>query len=292
MRITSQMVTRQFNQNLQKNNQAIYSLQGQIASGKKYEKISDNPIEAMKGLKHRSSLVQIEQYQKNAQDGIDRLTEVDDALGNVTEVMQRIRELTVQAGNDTNNADDRKSMAIEIRSLKEQLVTLANTTYNGSYLFSGMDHDKAPVQGGEVQNVGQTAMNWEIGKGNPVDVNVSAGAVFGFKAAGKNLLETVDVLAQTIENGESPSDLLATVDQQLNNVLAQQSAVGAKTNLLEMAAKKLDQASFLQTKVLSKTEDTDIAKAYMELSTHQTSLQASLAAGARIMQQTLVDFLK
>jgi flagellar hook-associated protein 3 FlgL len=292
MRITSQMVTRQFNQNLQKNNQAIYSLQGQIASGKKYEKISDNPLEAMKGLKHRSSLAQIEQYQKNAQDGIDRLTSVDDTLGSVTQVMQRIRELMVQASSDTYNEADRKSVAVEVRSLKEQLVTLANTTYNGNYLFSGMDQDKSPVQGGVLQNVGQNAMNWEIGKGNPVDVNVSAGSVFGFQVDGKDLFQTVEGLAQTLENGQNPGDLVDSVDQQMNNVLTLQSAVGAKTNMLEMAANKLDQASLLQTKMLAEAEGTDIAKAYMELSTHQTALQASLAAGARIMQQTLVDFLK
>lgn len=292
MRVTAQMVTRQFNQNIQKNNQAIYSLQQQISSGKKYEKISDNPLEAMKGLSQRTSLAQIEQYQKNAQDGMDRLTAADDALGNVTNVMQRIRELTVQASNDTNNESDKKVVAVEIRALKEQLGTIANTTFNGRYLFSGMDHNTVPVKDGVLQSVGQSAMNWDIGKGVSVNVNVSAGSVFGFQVDGKNLFETVEALAQTLENGQNPGELLASIDQQMDHVLTQRSIVGANTNLLEMAANKLDQANFLQTKVLSNTEDTDIAKAYMELSSHQTALQASLSSGARIMQQTLVDFIK
>lgn len=292
MRVTAQMVTRQFNQNINKNNQAIYSLQQQISSGNKYEKISDNPLETMKGLSQRTSLAQIEQYQKNVQDGMDRLTAVDDALGNVTNVMQRIRELTVQTNNDTNNETDKKVVAIEIRALKEQLGTIADTTFNGNYLFSGMDQNTAPVKDGVLQSVGQSAMNWEIGKGVSVNVNVSAGSVFGYQVDGKNLLETVEALAQTLENGQNPGDLLASMDQQMNHVLTQRSIVGANTNLLEMAANKLDQTNFLQTKMLSKTEDTDIAKAYMELSTQQTTLQASLASGARIIQQTLVDFLK
>ncbi|WP_284036443.1 flagellar hook-associated protein FlgL [Neobacillus sp. 114] len=292
MRVTAQMVTRQFNQNMNKNNQAIYSLQQQISSGRKYEKISDNPLEAMKGLSQRTSLAQIEQYQKNVQDGMDRMTAADDALGNVTNVLQRIRELTVQASNETSSESDKKVVAIEIRALKEQLGTIANTTFNGNYIFSGMDQNTAPVKDGVLQNVGQSAMNWEIGKGVSVNVNVSAGSVFGYQVDGNNLFETVEALAQTLEGGQNPGDLLASIDQQMDHVLTQQSIVGANTNLLEMAANKLDQSNFLHTKMLSKTEDTDIAKAYMELSTQQTTLQASLASGARIMQQTLIDFLK
>jgi flagellar hook-associated protein 3 FlgL len=292
MRVTAQMVTRQFNQNIQKNNQAIYSLQQQISTGNKYEKISENPLEAMKGLSQRTSLAQIEQYQKNAQDGMDRLTAADDELGNVTNVLQRIRELTVQAGSDTNNETDKKVVAVEIRALKEQLGTIANTTFNGRYLFSGMDQNTAPVKDGVLQSVGQTAMNWDIGKGVSVNVNVSAGSVFGFQVDGKNLLETVENLAQTLEDGQNPGDLLAAVDQQMDNVSIQRTTVGAYTNLLENASNKLDQANFLNAKMLTETEGTDIAKAYMELSTHETALQASLASGARIMQQTLVDFLK
>jgi flagellar hook-associated protein 3 FlgL len=292
MRVTAQMVTRQFNQNIQRNNQEIYSLQQQISSGKKYEKLSDNPLEVMKGLSQRSSLAQIEQYQKNAKDGMDRLTAVDDALGNVTNVMQRIRELTVQASNDTNNESDKNTISIEIRALSEQLGTIANTTFNGRYLFSGMDQDTAPMKDGVLQNVGQSAMNLDIGKGITVNVNVSAGSLFGFQVEGRNLFETIENLAQTLENGQNPGDLLNAIDQQMNNVSTQHTIVGTNHNLLEIAANKLDQANFLNTKMLTETEGTEIAKAYMELSSHETALQASLASGARMMQQTLVDFLR
>ncbi|MCM3693263.1 flagellar hook-associated protein FlgL [Neobacillus niacini] len=292
MRVTSQMVTRQFNQNIQRNNQEIYSLQQQISSGKKYEKISDNPLEAMKGMSHRTSLAQIEQYQKNAQDGMDRLTAVDDALGNVTNVMQRIRELTVQASNDTNHESDKQTISIEIRALSDQLETIANTTFNGRYLFSGMDQETAPMKNGVLQNVGQSAMNLDIGKGVTVNVNVSAGSVFGYQTDGRNLFETIGNLAQTLENGQNPGDLLNVLDQQMNNVSTQHTIIGTNHNLLELASNKLDQANFLNAKILTETEGTDIAKAYMELSSHETALQASLASGARIMQQTLVDFLR
>jgi flagellar hook-associated protein 3 FlgL len=237
-------------------------------------------------------LAQIEQYQKNAQDGMDRLTAADDALGNLTNSLQRVRELTVQASNDTNNESDRKSIATEIRLIKEQLGAIANTDFNGSYIFSGMDHNTPPYKDGNLQTLGQAEMNWDIGKGIAVNVNVSASSIFGFQVDGKNLFETIDNLVQSIENNQNPKELLANIDKQFENVLTQHSKVGTHYNSLEMAVNKLDQANYLNTKILSETEDTDIAKAYMELSTHETALQASLASGARIMQQTLVDFLR
>ncbi|MFJ5716443.1 flagellar hook-associated protein FlgL [Neobacillus sp. NPDC093127] len=291
MRVTQLMVTRNFNQNLQRNNTAIDSLRQQIASGVKYEKVSDNPMAAMKGLSHRSSMMQLEQYQNNAQDGIDWLTAVDDTLGNATNVLQRIYELTVKASNDTNDDVDRKSIAVEIRSLKEQLGNIANTNFMGKYLFSGMDQ-KRPYSDGILEMGVQPGMSWEIGQGMSVSANVNASSVFGFAVDGKNLFETLDLLATTLEANENPNDLIGVIEKQMNNVLTQRTVAGANQNLLELASNKIDQATSLQEKMLSKVEDTDYAKAYIELTAHETALKASLSAGARLMQPTLVDFLR
>lgn len=108
MRVTHKMVSQQFIQNLNRNNTSMEKLQGQISSGKKFEKISDQPGATLQGLTYRSTLSHVEQYQKNAQDGIDWSTAIDGALGNVTDVLHRVRELTVEASNDTINESDRK----------------------------------------------------------------------------------------------------------------------------------------------------------------------------------------
>ncbi|MFZ7944681.1 flagellar hook-associated protein FlgL [Neobacillus sp. 19] len=292
MRITQLMVTRQFNQNLQRNNASIDSLRQQIASGVKYEKISDNPMAAIKGLSQRSSIMQLEQYQSNAEDGINWLTAADDALDQATNVLQRIRELTVKASNDTSDVVDRKSIATEIRSLKDQLGSVANTNFMGKYLFSGMDQSKAPYSDDELSDVVASGMNWDVGQGMSVSVNVNAESVFGFSVDGKNLFQTLDSLIQELEDGQNPTNLLGSLDKQFDNVVNQRTIVGANQNLLESAVNKLDQASLLQQKMLSKAIDTDYAQAYIELTAQETALKASLSAGARIIQPTLVDFLR
>jgi flagellar hook-associated protein 3 FlgL len=109
---------------------------------------------------------------------------------------------------------------------------------------------------------------------------------------GKNLFETVEVLAQTLENGENPGSLLGSIDNQMDNLITQRTIVGTNQNLLEMAANKLDQAQFLNQKMLSNTEDTDIAKAFTELTLQETALKAALTAGGKIMQLSLADFLR
>lgn len=292
MRITQQMVSQQFLRNIQGNNQAIGTIQGQISSGKKFEKVSDQPIEAIQGLSYRSSLMQVEQYQKNAQDGINWSTAMEDSLSNVTNVLQRARELTVQASSDSNNESDKKRISIEIRSLLQQVGDFANTTYGNDYLFSGTDRNTLPYQNGSLQQTSQDGMQWNIGQGQSVSVKVHATSVFGFSVEGKNLFETLDSIAQTLENGENPSSLLSSMDQHMDNVLTQRGVVASNQKLFELAANKLDQAQFLNEKMLSETEDTDIAKAFTELSLQETAYKASLTAGAKILQLSLADFLR
>jgi flagellar hook-associated protein 3 FlgL len=292
MRVTSQMVSQRFIKNVHKSNEAIANLQGQISSGRKFEKISDNPSVTLQGLSHRSSLMQMEQYQKNVKDGLDWLTATDDALGSATDVLQKVRELMVQASNDTLGEDVRKNMANEIATLKDQLGNIANTTFGNRYLFSGVDTTTPPYQNGLLTSTGQSGMIWNIGQGQNVSINVTADAAFGKDVNGESLFTTIDSIIQGLKNGESPNAFLSSFDKQMDNVLAQRSMAGAHHNLLELAGNKLDQANFLTQKIWSEKEGTDLTKAYMKLSAHETTLKASLTVGSKIMPISLADFLR
>jgi flagellar hook-associated protein 3 FlgL len=292
MRVTPQMVSQRFIKNVHKSNEGIANLQGQISSGRKFEKISENPSVTLQGLSHRSSLMQIEQYQKNVKDGTDWLLATDDALGSATEALQRVRELMIQASNDTIDEDVRKNMSKEIGTLKEQLGSIANTTFGERYLFSGLDSTSAPYENGTLVSTGQSGMVWNIGKGQNPKINVTAESAFGLEADGTSLFTTLDSIIQGLENGENPNSFLSAFDNQMDNLLAQRAVVGANHNLLELAANKLNQTDFLTQKIWSEKEGTDLTKAYMELSAHETTLKASLSVGSRIMQITLVDFLR
>ena len=192
----------------------------------------------------------------------------------------------------TNNPSDRKNIAVEVRSLIEQVGNIANTAYGSGYLFSGTDLNTQPYQNGALQPSNPIVKEWNVGQGLSVKGNVHAASVFGFSVDGKNLFETIDVVAQTLENGENPGSLLNSIDQQLDHVITQRTMVGINQNMLELASNKLEQSELLNKKMLSIVEDTDITKAFTELSSQETLLQASLSAGGKILQQSLVDFLR
>lgn len=292
MRVTPVMISNQFIKNLNKNNRTVGALQGQIASGKLYDKVSSNPGAALKSLTHKADMAKLEQYQKNAQDGIDWSLAMDDALDDVTGVMQRVRELALQGSNDSFSPADRNSIAIEMRSLLEQAGTIANTRFGSGYLFSGTDIDSQPFSNGALQPVSAEGMKWEIGKGMNAEVKVSAISVFGHTEGGRDLFQMITALAEKLEKGENPGDFLSEIDGHMDNVLAQRATVGSNQKLLEQASSRLEQAHFLSKKMLTELEGTDIAKAFTELTLQESAIKASLSAGSKMMQQSLVDFLR
>ncbi|WP_416827649.1 flagellar hook-associated protein FlgL [Ectobacillus polymachus] len=291
MRITQQMMSSQFIQNLQKSTETTSKLQQQIASGTRIGKPSDDPIGTVHSLSYQSTLSDLSQFQNNAKDGISWAQATDSAIGQVTSILQRVRELTVQGSTDTYSDADRKSMATEIKGLQEELGNIANTTLGDRYLFAGTDNTP-PYQNGVLQPTSQEGVQWNIGKGINVSANINASALFGFSPDGKNLFDTLGSIAQTLENGGNTGSLTSTVDHQLDNVSAQRAIIGTKQNLLESASNQLDQTSTLTVKMLSDTSDTDIAKAYTDLSTQEVVMKASLSVGAKIIPPSLVDFLR
>ncbi|WP_379965602.1 flagellar hook-associated protein FlgL [Ectobacillus sp. sgz5001026] len=291
MRITQQMMSNQFIQSYQKSVEATGKLQQQIASSKRIEKPSDDPYGTVQSLSYQSTLNEIDQYQKNAQDGITMAEATDTAIGQVTSILQRVRELTVQGSTDSYSDADRKNMATEIKSLQQELGNVANTTLGNRYLFSGTDNT-APYQNGALQSSNQEGVQWNIGKGVSVTANVTAPALFGNVADGKNLFDTVNSVAQTLDNGGNPNSIIATIDKQLDNVSTQRAIVGTKQNLLESASSQLDQTSITTQKMLSNIADVDVAKAYTDLSSQEAVMKAALSAGAKIIQPSLVDFLR
>ncbi|RDU35911.1 flagellar hook-associated protein 3 [Neobacillus piezotolerans] len=292
MRVTQIMINNQFLQNLHKNNRSVETIQGQIASGKLHDKVSSNPGATLKSLSHKSDLAKLEQYQKNAQDGIDWSLAMDDALDDVTGVMQRVRELALQGSNDTFSPVDRKNIAIEMRSLLNQAGTIANTRFGNGYLFSGTDIEGQPFSNGALQPVSAEGMKWQIGKGLNAEVKVSADSVFGHTEGGRDLFQMMTDLADKLEIGGNSENFLSEIDGHLDNVLAQRATVGSSQKLLEQASSRLEQAHFLTEKMLTELEGTDIAKAFTELSLQESAIKASLSAGAKMMQLSLADFLR
>ncbi|HHW03170.1 MAG TPA: flagellar hook-associated protein FlgL [Thermoanaerobacterales bacterium] len=294
MRITQGMITEAFMRNLSYNLKNLNDKENMLSSGKRIRRPSDDPVSAVLAMRIRNTLSGIEQYNKNVNDALTWLENTESALANAGDILQRIRELTVNAANGTLTPQDRQTILDEVSQLKLQLLQEANTSYNNRYLFGGYATDQKPFyidsSTGKITANASAAgtFKYNLGMNNDIEVNVLGTDVF------KDLFATVESIEADLQANDAAalSSRLADLDSAIDTVLKYRSQIGAKSNRLDATKTRLDSNEVDYTDLLSKTEDVDIAKTIMDLKMDENVYRASLAVGARIIQPTLVDFLR
>ncbi|PEQ82433.1 flagellar hook-associated protein 3 [Bacillus sp. AFS006103] len=292
LRITQNMLSTQVIRNIQTNYRSLSRYQEQIASGKAINKVSDDPVKSVQIMSYRSALTETEQFKRNAEDGLNWLETTDRALDDLTQVMQKVRELTVQGSNGVNNNDSLETIAKELKALKGNIGDIANARLGDRFLFAGTATDTAPFENGGFTSINSDPLSWNVGQGIYMKVNVNGTDIFNFQADGLNLVDTVEKIAGELEAGNDPEQYLDHLDKQMSNLLAHRSIVGSNVNQLEMMANRLDQTVLSTKSMLSKTEDADLAEIITNFTTQQTTLNAALSSGAKAIQPSLVDFLR
>ncbi|HOQ02041.1 MAG TPA: flagellar hook-associated protein FlgL [Acetivibrio clariflavus] len=307
MRVTNNMLINNMISNIGKNMSRMETYQKRLATGKKISVPSDDPIVAARALKLRTDVSQIEQYKRNVDDALSWLEITESALNNIGEILQRIRELAVQASNSTMTDDDTEKTAEEVAQLKDQLILISNSTYAGRYIFSGFKTDTKLINddGTFAITVEDTeSIIYEVGVSDSININVLGGQLFnnGGEAVTGNKAYLIDIMDQfvaalksgdksAISNSEGNS-IIDKIDNQMNNLLAIRASVGARYNRLELTADRLDTNRLNFTKLMSENEDVDQAENIMLLKNEENIYRASLAGGSRIIQTSLVDFLR
>ncbi|MCM3322764.1 MULTISPECIES: flagellar hook-associated protein FlgL [Cytobacillus] len=145
MRVTQSMLSQNSLKHIQNNYQKLGKLEEQLYTGKKVNRPSDDPVAAMKGVNYRSQVTAVSQYQRNLGEVYNWMDNTESALDETNKIIQRIRDLTVQASSDSYDAGQRKNVASEIEQLRNQLETIANTKVNNKYIFNGSDTTNKPV---------------------------------------------------------------------------------------------------------------------------------------------------
>jgi flagellar hook-associated protein 3 FlgL len=242
IRISSQQIFSGGINRLQELNSSLNQTQEQISTGKRVNKPSDDPVAAARILKLDQELSRIETYQRNAGLAENRLQQEESALASSVDVIQRIRELTVQAGNGSLSPNDRKSISSEMKERIGQLANIANTRdASGEYIFSGFQGSTAAFgkdasgswvyQGDEGQRVleiddGVTVPISDHGKGiySSVPAAVFAESDPGNAAAAR--IDGIQVINDGALSAVSPDDITITVDTVAGTVSAVNSRTG------------------------------------------------------------------
>ena len=431
MRITNGMMVTNMLRDITRNQERMDALNRNLSTGKKFLKPSDDPLGVSKSLRLSTDISTMAQFKRNVEDSQSWLATTETATDNMIEILQKVRELTVQGANETNSSTERGAIATEIGQLKDQLINIGNTSYAGSYIFSGYKTDKPLLkEDGSYDLGGSDLSNKEI-----MDVNLGIGDKFGLNFVGQRIFGVVkspadidspisqgvevyslvgestdlatspitfngtdsfdisygstppklisfvpivappynnlqvmvneiqakinsdfsplasgilvevknnqlsfnsdkpliinnspsmpdlgipsgsvsDKLGLTVKSGEETqligmlkqlvTDLnggnqteitkaLKRLDAHLVNINAVRSEIGVKSNRLELTSNRIDDDTMNLTELLSKNEDADMAEVIMNLKMEENVYKSSLSGGARIIQLSLLDFLR
>jgi flagellar hook-associated protein 3 FlgL len=266
-RITQGMMSNQLIRNLNQNMSRLDNLQNQLSTGRKINKPSDDPVGISYSMRYRSELSANDQYQKNVDTAVSWLNNTDTTLTQVGDVLQRVRELSVQAANGTNPDMALNAIKEEVIQLHTQLKDIGNTDFNGKYIFNGEMTDVPPYELATITDTDYGVSQFEIGVGVKMGINVTGNQVFGDASAADNAFKVLGDIITALDNGDSTqiSSLIAGIDSRIDTVLRERSNVGAKTNRLELAGERLRDININLQSLQSKTEDADMAEVITNL---------------------------
>lgn len=304
-RVTQGSITTQLLRNINSNLKQSQSLQEKLSTGRELNRPSDDPVGITYSLRYRSDLSVNETYQSNVDTATSYLDFNDTLLSQVNDILKRVKDLAVQGSNETNPGVALGNIADEMSQLKEQLFEIGNSQFQGKYIFNGQFTDTKPFTSSTdalkaVTDSGK--IDYNISSGVQLSVNLSGNEVFGYPPTGypgpknedDNIFNILDNMISNLRAGSSAgvSAQLPLLESRMDKVLSQQAEVGARVNRLELMESRLKDLSLNLETLQSKTEDADIEDLIIKSKVNDSVYQASLSVGAKVIQPSLVDFLR
>jgi len=303
MRITNAMTINNFMHNISISSSDIHKYQNQIQTGKLYKYASEAPIAAAKSIRYKSRITQLEQNNENIEDANELLKVTDSALQSYDDILSRISELTSQAANGTYGEPEREAISVELEQLKSEIISLANTKYNGRYIFSGYKTDKPLLKEDGTYNIDvittgddKESINYSIGFGSKLQVNTLGPDIFG--GSGKEgddsgIVANINDLIQALKeaNTEKILDCGAKIENNLQISVDARADVGGRMNRLELTKNRVENSVANLEEALSINDDADYTEAVTKWTSAKCIYQASLATGSKVLQISLLDYL-
>jgi flagellar hook-associated protein 3 FlgL len=294
IRVTQNMLNSNMLRNLHNSMGNMNKLQEQLSSGKKISKPSDDPVIAARAVYYRSAVIENEQYVSNLNQARSWLELSDQSLEEGNNILQRVRELLIYSGDPAVGPDSLKALATEITQLKDHLGTVANQTINGRYIFAGTDTLTPPYDKttGDFTNTNSEQITLEVSQQIFLPINPNGQAVFNYPDPANNVFKLLDKIITDLNNGQPVTQYLDDMSSQIDNLVRERAALGARSNRVELIEDRLLTEGVTITELMSENEDADIAKVITDLKTQENVHRAALGAGARIIQPSLLDFLR
>jgi flagellar hook-associated protein 3 FlgL len=291
MRVTQTETYRNFLANLETLNDRLNKVNEQVSSGKKLTQLKDSPTGSAQLITLSEQASEIDQYQSNVDTGSYFLGMADSILNEVHNLSTTIYTKGSQSVSESINEEERSAIAAEIRSLRDQLVSLGNSQVSGRYIFAGSQTSSAPfaVDADAVLYRGDADVNKiSVDDGLQLQAGVPGSAAFS------SIFSVVDSLLSnmTDNNLTGMKTALGQFASALSGLNLARGEIGASLSILANVKTTLDSRETSLTKQRSQVEDADMAESVVKLNQVQTMLETALSAGGSILKQrNLFDIL-
>lgn len=330
MRVTEGTNYETIRGSIRKSRERMEGLQTQSATLRKLNTPSDDPVGASKVLEIRTDKMNNDQFQMNAKMAETFLNNSDHALAELADILVRAKEIAIgQASGASSNDDTRLGVAEEVTQLFTQAVAVANRRIGERYLFAGYQINKPPIdsEGRYVGDDGQ--MMTEIGKGVFLSMNVTGVEAFNTNpknsSDSKKLYDGSNVVNRTPAGGDAQAspgavdnrenvnvfdeiqnlrisllsgdidgirDTLDRLDEMHGKLVATRAKVGSRMQGLQSMSTSLERHNLTNAQLSSTLEDADMAQVVSDLAKEETVFRSALASSQKLIQPTLLDFLK
>ena len=324
MRITNASMVRSHLYDTQNNLTNMSKINQQISKGKVINTVYDDPHKAIKIMNINNEIKYTEKYNYNIDESVGWMNTTDGALDNVGNLLGEIKETILKVGNGTYSQNEMKSLNEDMNEKIKQLADTLNSTYGGKYLFGGSSVDDAPITvienpDGTVKlefskdKNGQTIPNTDdlkadISSGINIDYNISVGEILNIKDGNGNTVNLLDeinnlsTLMNDIANGDEQTaakaketllnDTKGKIDTLFDHVVNERTSLGVRVSTAEKIKELNDEDILNIQDVLSKTQDTDVVEKFIELKSAEMIYQASIQVGAKLIQPTILDYIR
>jgi flagellar hook-associated protein 3 FlgL len=293
VRITQRAVALTSLQGLNRNLDAVGKLQQQLTSGRLINTPADSPTGTNRAMQTRAEQAAVAQQGRNINDAKGWLEQGDSSLREMLDTTRRVRDLTVQGLNTGAVSEaSQKALATEVASLREGLLSLANTTVQGRPLFGGVTPGaKAYNNDGTWAGLAGPGVTRRLSGSETVRVDLTGPEAFG--PDGSNLFDVVGRITTNLTT--DPVALatdLADLDTAIKRMSTSVADIGSRASRVDRADQlNFDRSLSLQSQ-LAETENVDLPNTIMRLQMQQVGYEAALAATAKAISSTLLDYLR
>ena len=289
MRIANKMMTNTIKRNVFRQSEQLLRNQEILSSGKRINRPSDDPVGTVKILDYRKSLASLQQYDRNIQKAKNRIEFMETVLESAEELVVDAKNWAVnQAASSTM---EREAAVSNVQRIKDHLLQLANSQMGNKYIFAGFQTDNAAFD----------ASGTYLGDNGYFSTLTSDNAEMRIEADGQRIFQGTEDVFDALDDlitGLQTDDVLL-IDAQIDRLQGAQAQIqrvraesGAQYQQLEMTTNQMARFKLTVEDLLEREENANLEEAIINLQNQEMAYEIALNTSARIIQPTLMNFLR